>query len=109
MKEFPNRMHVDNKDNFPQLFYDRYLCYLRRDIFELLINRNGDENNFLCLDTWCRNNIQNRKDLMGQMRDTVIKEIEETTKWKCKLSYGGTGLFVYSTDEPPSSCFEDGL
>lgn len=108
MKEFPNRMHVTNVENFPELFYERYICYLRRDIFEHILKRNGDENDYVCLDSWCRNNIQNRKDIMCQMRDTVINEIEDKG-WKCKLSFGGTGLFIYSTEDPPPSCHEDGF
>ena len=108
MKEFPNRMRVENKDKFPKLFYDRHLCYLRRDIFEHLLSRNGDENDYFTLDDWCSEHLKNRKDLMGEMRDTIIREIEETG-WKCKLSFMGSAIFIYSTENPPSSCYEDGL
>lgn len=110
MKEFPNRMHVSNKDKFPQLFYERYLCYLRRDIFEHILRRKDekDENNYFALDSWCQQHLQNRKDLMGQMRDTLMEEVQ-AQGWKCKLSFAGTGLFIYSTEEPPPSCHEDGF
>ena len=40
------------------------------------------------------------------MSEIIIKELEELG-WKCKLSYGQTALFIYSTENPPPSCWDD--
>ena len=34
----------------------------------------------------------------------VEKELRAVS-WKTKLGFGDTGLFIYSTDEPPTNCW----
>ena len=39
----------------------------------------------------------------------VIIELEKLG-WTCKISFGGTGVFIYGNpDNPPSNCFEDSI
>lgn len=106
MKEFPSRLNVNNKNNFSTYYYERQLCYLRRNIYEHMISK--DENSYFELDKFSRNYLDNNTDLITRMTDVVISELEKLG-WKCKTSFGGTGLFIYSTEKPPPSCFEDGL
>lgn len=106
MKEFPIRIHVDNKDKFSKVFYARYLAYLRRDLFEHIIKEN--ENTYFDLDTWSKNNLGNKKKLIETMTAQIMKELKNKG-WNCKTSFGGTGLFIYSSENPPPSCYEDGL
>lgn len=106
MKEFSSRLNVENKNKFFTYHYDRQLCYLRRNIFEHMISK--DENTYFELDKFSRNYLDNNTELITMMTDTVISELEKLG-WKCKTSFGGTGLFIYSTENPPPSCFEDGL
>lgn len=106
MKEFPSLLNVNNKKNFPKLFYNRYLCYLRRDIYEHMIRWTDlkSENNYFELDRFQRDNkIPN--DLFKKMRNVIIKELQ-TLGWKCKLSYADTGLFIFSSESPPPSCWD---
>lgn len=104
MKDFPNKIHVDNKDNFKQINYDRNLCYLRKSVYEHVIAE--DENTYFELDAWCRKYIKNDWNMMESMILTIIDELQKQG-WKCKTSFNNTGLFVYSSEKPPSSCFED--
>lgn len=106
MKEFPQRLYVENKSEFDTILYDRELCYLRRDIFEHMIKE--DENNYFDLEKFSREKLKNNQKIIKQMCDTIMGELEKLG-WKCKTSFNGTGLFIYSTDEPPPSCYPDGL
>lgn len=106
MKEFPRRLRVANKDQFPSYHYERVLCYLRKEIFEHMIKEY--ENTYFELDKFSKTYLKGDTDLINKMKDTVVAELQELG-WNCKTSFGGTGLFVYSTDDPPPSCHEDGF
>lgn len=101
MKEFPSTLKPTNKDNFNQMFYNRMKCYLRRDLFEHIISH--DENDYFSLDQF--NNRVNNIDMVKKIVDELVPELV-SMGWNCKTSFGGTGLFIYSTDEPPPSCWE---
>jgi hypothetical protein len=102
MKEFPEILSPKRKDAFQKLNKDRLRCYLRRDIYEHIISH--EENEYFSLDEFNKriNNIELTKELVKD----IIPELEKLG-WNCKTSYGGTGLFIYSTPKPPSNCFED--
>lgn len=105
MKEFPPNLNVDNKDNFTIMHSNRILCYLRRDIFEHMIRE--DENSYFDINIFAKKyNSSKNKEVIDNIVKTIIEELSELG-WKCKLSFGGTGLFIYSTDKPPPSCWED--
>ena len=101
MKEFPSILHINNKENFKDIYYNRSLCYLRKSIFEHIIKE--DENTFYDLDKF--------KHLIKKNEEIILVIIKELNSlgWKCKLSYGGTALFIYSTEKPPISYWEDGI
>ena len=104
MKQFPSNLHADNKDNFPKINYARIKAYLRRDLYDHIISR--EEKDYFELDRFNKERLNNL-DILNKM----VKEIRgELTKlgWATQLSYGGTGLFVYS-GEPPANCFPDGF
>jgi hypothetical protein len=104
MKEFPSRLHADNKDNFPAMNYDRVKAYLRRDLYDHIISR--EEKDYFELDRFNKNRL-NDVEVLGKMVKEVCTELEELG-WTTQLSYGGTGLFIYA-DEPPANCFPDGF
>lgn len=101
MKEFPSRLIPANKGDFEQYRYDRNLSYLRRDIFESIIR--GDENSYFELDRFAKSRSL-KKGEIEKMRVTIMEELR-AKGWKCTLSYGDTGLFIYSTEESPPSCY----
>ena len=105
MKEFTNIINVNNKKNFPDVLFNRVICYLRRDIYEHIISQ--EENNYFDLDVFrIKHKLDKQKIL--KMVETLVKELTDLN-WKCKLSFGSTALFIYSTQKPPPSCWDDGL
>lgn len=104
MKQFPNILNLNNKNNFPVIYYNRILCYLRRNIYEHIIKE--DENNYFDLDTFSIMYKIKDVNIIQNMVNTLIEELNKLG-WKCKLSYGETALFIYSSDKPPPSCWEE--
>ena len=103
MKEFPEILHVNNKNKFEDIYNNRMISYLRQKIYEHIIRE--DENNYFDLDNFRQTyKIKN----IEKMTSVVIHELH-SLGWKCKFSFGGTALFIYSSDNPPSSCWDDGL
>lgn len=101
MKEFPKQLSVKNKSKFKGLRYRRLLCYLRKELYEHMLVDNEDS--YYALDTFYTANKVDI-DSAEKMSITVMKELEKLG-WKCKLSFGGTGLFIYSSADPPKSCW----
>ena len=109
MKEFPINLNVKYKDSFPDIYYTRTLCYLRKSIYEHIIS--SDENNYFDFEEFGRKYFKDHKDrikLTSKLIESIMLELE-TRGWKCKISYGGTAMFIYSTDKPPPSCWEDSM
>ena len=100
MKEFPYKIHVDNKQKFKVYYTDRVLCYLRRDIYEHIIS-NKESSYF---DLGCFNKkYLNDHELTNKLCDLIIIELNKLG-WTCIKSFGDTGLFIYS-DIKPSNCW----
>ena len=100
MDKFPDYLNVSQKDNFKKIKYKRLEDIFREDIFIHLINRK-DENEYIDLDKYYPNY---GKDIVNSNIEKIIKELNDLG-WKTKLSFGNTGLFIYSTDDPPTSCW----
>ena len=106
-RNLPDDLNMDNKLQFPLIFFNTKLSEFRKDIYNYMLSRDN-ENEYYDLDMWCRKNIKHNTDIM-QDYVNIIKNELTNLGWNCKTSFGGTGLFVYSTDKPPSSCYEDGF
>ena len=106
MKEFNTKLCPLNKEKFFLYHYSRVLCYMRRDIYEHVIRET--ENSYFELDKFfLKYKIKELTD-MEKMTSTIIEELKNNG-WNCKTSFGGTGLFIYSSDSPPDNCYEDGF
>ena len=102
MKEFPKILSVSNKEKFSELFYIRMKCYLRKEIYEHMISH--QESEYFSLDDFS-GKLNNQESLTK-----MVKEIQEELKilgWKSKDSFGGTGLFIYSSENPPTNCWQE--
>ena len=104
MKEFPDFFSPQNKDKLIEAHRNRLKCYLRRDLYEHILSH--QESDYFSLDQF---NTQRSNDmnLVKELVNEVILELQQKG-WKCQLSFGGTGLFVYA-NEKPKNCWEDEL
>jgi hypothetical protein len=101
MKQFPENIRSDNKENFSVVNYDRILCLLRQDIYNHMLK--GNENSLFDLDRFSRQN-EEKIDVIQKMTETIMEELTQLG-WKCKLSYGDTALFIYTSENPPAGCW----
>ncbi len=101
MKEFPDRMSIKNVKLFNTFNYDRVKQYMRKEIYEFVLNRAKEDEYFALtnFNTQYLNNLQICKNMVKEL----IPEIEQLG-WKCKLGFGETGLFIYEK-EVPQNCF----
>ena len=103
MERFSEEIIPDNKASFEAIKYTRVLGFLREKITSNILE--GDENNYFDLFAFSRrHNLTDST--MTNMREAVSNELKELG-WEVKTSFGGTGLFVYSSEEPPPSCHPD--
>ncbi len=103
MREFPDRLHVNNKEKFSQYHFDRSLCYLRRDITEFIFKRGDDDNTYFDFDQFKEGRVED-EEILNKLISIIIEELEKLG-WKCKKAFGNTGIFIYSTEEQPPSCW----
>ena len=101
MKQFPENIRSDNKENFSVVNYDRILYLLRQEIYIHMLK--GNENSLFDLDRFSRQN-EEKIDTIQKMTETVMEELTQIG-WKCKLSYGDTALFIYTSENPPAGCW----
>jgi hypothetical protein len=102
MQTFPTTLDVNNKNNFPEIHYNILLCLLRKKIYHHIIKE--DENTYFDLDTFNTRYVKDTK-IISEIIHVIISELNELG-WKTKLSFGGTGLFIYS-ENLPKSCWDD--
>lgn len=100
MKKFPETFKPQNKEYFDEKNLERLRCYLRRDIYEHVISHKEDE--YFCIEEF--NKRVNNMNMTKKLIDEIICELCHLG-WKCKKSYGDTGLFIYSSEKPPGNCW----
>lgn len=103
MNSFPDSINVKNKNLFKDINDERIISLFRKEIYETLISRK-DENNYIDLDIFSKKYCNNKIDSVKKFLDKIINELNNLG-WKTKLSYGDTGLFIFSTEDPPSLCW----
>ena len=103
MKEFPRTLGINFKDTFETQNYERLLEVTRRHLHDYILGRR-DEEDYFVLDDFCKQHMNNNIYILHDIVEVLTKELENLG-WKCKLSFGNTALFIYSTEDPPSSCW----
>lgn len=105
LKNFPLYLNIKdkviNQQYFKNINKDRLISILRNEINNLILGRK-DEND--CFDLDLFNKKYDCRDLYDEIVDIIIKDLHELG-WKTQLSFGNTCLFIYSTEEKPSSCW----
>lgn len=102
MKTFPPTLHVSNKENFSDLNLQRTLAYMRKCIYEHMISQNEEvlfdlteyREQYSQKNMWIENIVE---PLRGELH---------SIGWNTKLSFGDSALFIYSTEYPPSTCWD---
>ena len=103
MISFTDDIHVRNISNFQNLNIKRIESLLRQEIYDILLTRK-DENVYVDLDIFLMKHCNKKSCLL----ENIVKNIRDELKnlgWNTKLGFGDTGLFIYSTENPPTSCW----
>lgn len=103
MNTLPKTLDVKNKDNFSSINYMRLQTMINEEIFNFLVSRES-ENEYYDLDNFCSRHLNRDIVKMNCVMEDVIHRLIKLG-WKCKYSFNDTGLFIYSTENPPSSCW----
>jgi hypothetical protein len=104
MKTFSENINVKNIKKFSELNFFRNLCYLRKEIYEHIISR--EETDYFQIDKFQKEFLRNNSEFVSKLMNIVIKELKDLG-WNCKLGFGDTALFIYSTDKTPVTYWED--
>ena len=101
MDKFPLNIKPSLKDTFQKLRYENNLSLLRKEIYDFILK--GKEDDFFDFVIFDKRNNKDMK-ITQKMCEQVITELNELG-WKTKLSYGDTGLFIYSSENPPTNAW----
>jgi hypothetical protein len=104
MKDFPDLISVENRSEFADIYYERIKCYLRRDLYEHILKIHKTEydpkknQDYFSVDSfdkrWMNDRVQTKR-----MIEELISELQ-SKGWTCKLSFGDSGLFIYTGSKP---------
>lgn len=102
MQRFGEELNIINRDNLKAVWRVKMLEKLRKHVYNFMLDRKR-ENDFFDLDTFNRSYIRDinvTNDIVNQ----VVLELNELG-WKTHIGFGGTGLYVYSSDELPDGVY----
>jgi hypothetical protein len=102
MDSFGEELNVLNKDNFKDLFFNSSLLRLRKHIYNFMLYRT-EENDFFDIDMFNRKYIKNMNHT-NEMINVIVKELN-ALGWKTFIGFGGTGLYIYSSEELPLGAY----
>lgn len=96
-ERLPNILHVSMRDKFKILNKSMIKSLIIKDLTHFILNRKS-ENDYFDFDKY------NQYECL----EDIIKEIElelDDLGWNHKLSFGGSAIFIYTSENPPPSCW----
>jgi len=102
MESFANDLNVINKDNLRNIWKHKTLSRLRKHIYDFMISRTR-ENDFFDIDTFNRKYVKDI-DITSNLVNTVVEELN-SLGWNTYIGFGGTGLYIYSSNDSPSGMY----
>lgn len=102
MESFTNDLNVINKDNLRDLWEEKTLRRLRKHIYNFMLERTR-ENDFFDIDAFNRKYVRNIN-VADNLINRVVIELNNLG-WKTHIGFGGTGLYIYSSDDLPSGVY----
>ena len=101
MDNFPLNIKPENKEQFFEIKYQKNLSLLRKEIYDFILDAKEDDFfDLVIFDKRVNKDMKNTKMMCNQ----IVQELNYLG-WKTKLSYGDTGLFIYSTENPPTNAW----
>lgn len=101
MDKFPDHLNVNCKEEFYSHRMVRIQRKMRKLIYDLMLK--GNELDFFDLDLFNREYVNDMK-LTTLLINEICDELEKLG-WKTFLGYGGTGLYIYSSEELPPNVY----
>jgi hypothetical protein len=101
MDNFGLELHVSNKLKLSDIKYRNLLAKLRKHIYNFMLDR--EESNFFDIDNFNRDYVKD----INMTNEMVNKIVEELNKlgWSTYVGFGGTGLYIYSSDDLPQGAY----
>jgi hypothetical protein len=101
MDKFFSDLYVSNKDNFSEIKYNDLMNKLKKHIRNFMLE--GNESNFFDIDIFNRKYVKN-VNMMNEMVNKVVQDLN-SLGWNTYIGFGGTGLYVYSSEELPRGAY----
>jgi len=101
MNTFPSTLTPDNKTSFQSIVEDVWLSTMREQVCQHILK--GDENDFFDLSAFTQLHTKDAA-ITKKLSSVIVSELQ-ALGWTCTVTFGGTGLFIYSSSTPPPSCW----
>ena len=102
METIPSYLKPSNIANFGKYVNDINKKNMREQLFLFVLK--GREEDYFDLDSFCKLAKCNMTSAQC-IANEILPEFEKLG-WKYRFSYGNTGVFIYSTPNPPKTCYD---
>jgi hypothetical protein len=101
MDHFGLELHVSNKDNLSDIKNRNLMSKLRKCVYNFILDR--EESSFFDIDIFNRTYVKN----MNKTNDMINKIVIELNSlgWNTYIGFGGTGLYIYSSEDLPRGAY----
>lgn len=102
MESFNEDISPSNKDNFTNTWRNRICQRLRKHIYNFILGRKN-EKDFFDIDIFNRSYVKDFS-LIEDIVNDIVKELNNLG-WNTYIGFGGTGLYIYSSEELPDGVY----